>query len=317
MAFNEQNTVEHFIIHQITGVNLNAVKGNVAKEDAEDYDTVKWKYIQADLLQRDITEVFEEKELKEALCRLNPDIAANPERAEEVIHKLRAILITVNNVGLVRANEEFAKWLRNEVTLPIGENNEHVAIKLIDFEVLTNNSFVLSNQYKIRARETKIPDIVMFVNGIPLVVGEAKTPVRPSISWFDGAHDIKEIYENTVPQLFVPNVFSFATEGKNVFIGAVRTPLQFWAPWRLEDDKDELSSFIGLNDVAKQLTHLLKPSTLLDILQYFSIYATNSEKKKIKVVCRYQQYEGANAIVERVREGKIKKRIDLAFSRFG
>jgi len=116
MAFNEQNTVEHFIIHQMTGVNLNAVQGNPAKagqvmvkEDAVDYDTVKWKYIQADLLQRDITEVFVERELKEALCRLNPDIAANPERAEEVIHKLRAILITVNNVGLVRANEEFAK----------------------------------------------------------------------------------------------------------------------------------------------------------------------------------------------------------------
>jgi hypothetical protein len=71
--------------------------------------------------------VFVEKELKEALCRLNPDIAANPDRADEVIHKLRAILITVNNVGLVRANEEFAKWLRNEVTLPIGNNNEHVA----------------------------------------------------------------------------------------------------------------------------------------------------------------------------------------------
>ena len=65
MAFNEQNTVEHFIIHQLTGVNLNAVQGNVVKEDAVDYDTVKWKYIQADLLQRDITEVFVEKELKE------------------------------------------------------------------------------------------------------------------------------------------------------------------------------------------------------------------------------------------------------------
>jgi len=307
MAFNEQNTVEHFIIHQLTGVNLNAVQGNVVKEDAVEYDSVKWKYVQADLLQRDITEVFVEKELKEALCRLNPDIAANPDRAEEVIHKLRAILITVNNVGLVRANEEFSKWLRNEVTLPIGNNNEHVAIRLIDFEVLKNNSFVLSNQFKLRARETKIPDIVMFVNGIPLVVGEAKTPVRPAVTWFDGAYDINVVYENSVPQLFVPNVFSFATEGKEIFIGGVRTPLEFWAPWRLEDEKDELSHFIGLQDVAKQLTHLLKPSTLLDILQYYTVYATNSKKKKIKVVCRYQQYEGANAIVQRVREGEIKK----------
>jgi len=251
MSFNEQNTVEHFIIHQLTGVNLNAVQGNVVKEDAVEYEGgVKWKYIQADLLQRDITEVFVEKELKEALCRLNPAIAANPDKAEEVIHKLRAILITVNNVGLVRANEEFAKWLRNEVSLPIGKNNEHVSIRLIDFEELKNNSFVLCNQFKLRARETKIPDIVMFVNGIPLVVGEAKTPVRPAITWFDGAHDINVVYENSIPQLFVPNVFSFATEGKEIFIGGVRTPLEFWAPWRLENDKDELSHFIGLQDVA-------------------------------------------------------------------
>ena len=146
MSFNEQNTVEHFIIHQLTGVNLNAVEGNLVKEDAIEYEGgVKWKYIQADLLQRDINEVFVEKELKDALCRLNPALAANPDKAEEVIHKLRAILITVNNVGLVRANEEFAKWLRNEVSLPIGKNNEHVAIRLIDFEELKNNSFVLCN----------------------------------------------------------------------------------------------------------------------------------------------------------------------------
>ena len=307
MAFNEQNTVEHFIIHQLSGVNLNAVKGNTAREDEVEYDTVKWKYVQADLLKRDITEVFVEKELKAALCRLNSDIAAYPDKADEVIHKLRAILISENNVGLVRANEEFAKWLRNEVTLPLGNNNEHISIRLIDFEELKNNSFVLCNQFKLRARETKIPDIVLFVNGIPLVVGEAKTPVRPAVTWFDGAHDINVVYENAVPQLFVPNVFSFATEGKEIFIGGVRTPLEFWAPWRLEDEKDELSHFIGLNDVAKQLTHLLKPSTLLDILQYYTVYATNSKKKKIKVVCRYQQYEGANAIVQRVRDGEIKK----------
>ena len=307
MSFNEQNTVEHFIIHNLTGVNLNAVQGNIAKEDDVSYDTVKWKYIQADLLQRDIAEVFVEKELKEALCRLNPDIAAQPERADEVIFKLRTILIAVNNVGLVRANEEFASWLRNEKTLPFGKNNEHVTIRLIDFDVLKNNSFILTNQFKIRTRETKIPDIALFVNGIPLVIGEAKTPVRPAVSWLDAAHDINIVYENAVPQLFVPNVFSFATEGKDIFIGGVRTPLELWAPWRLEDEKDDLGHIIGLHDVAKQLTHLLKPSTLLDILQYYTVYATNSKKKKIKVVCRYQQYEGANAIVERVKEGIIKK----------
>lgn len=307
MSFNELNTVEHFIIHKLTGVNLNNVQSGMVAEDAVEYDSVKWKYVQSELLQRNIDDVLLEKELTEALCRLNPEIAAQPERAEEVIHKLRAILITVNNVGLVRANEEFSKWLRGEISLPFGKGEHHIPIRLIDFENLKNNSYLLTNQLNIRARETKIPDTVFYVNGIPLVVGEAKTPVRPSVSWFDGAHDIHVTYENSVPQLFVPNIFSFATEGKELFIGAIRTPLEFWTPWRLEDDKEQLEHFAGLHDVSKQLTHLLKPSTLLDILQFYTVYATSNQKKKIKIVCRYQQYEGANMIVQRVKEGEIKK----------
>lgn len=307
MPFNELNSVEHFIIHHLTGVNLNNVQSGMVAEDPIEYDTVKWKYVQSELLQRNIDDVLLEKELTDALCRLNPEIAAQPERAEEVIHKLRAILITVNNVGLVRANEEFSKWLRGEISLPFGKDEHHIPIRLIDFENLKNNTYILTNQLNIRARETKIPDTVFYVNGIPLVVGEAKTPVRPSVSWFDGAHDIHVTYENSVPQLFVPNIFSFATEGKELFIGAVRTPLEFWTPWRLEDEKDQLEHFTGLHDVSKQLTHLLKPSTLLDILQYYTVYATSNQKKKIKIVCRYQQYEGANMIVQRVKEGEIKK----------
>lgn len=308
MSFNEQNSVEYFVIHQLTGLNLNTIEQGMAKEVTVHYtDVAKWRYLQPELIQREISDVLWERELKESLCRLNPSIKSNPDRAEEVIHKLRAILITVNNVGLVRANEEFSRWLRNEVSMPFGRNNQHEIIRLIDFDDIRNNSFVLTNQFKILSREVKIPDIVMFVNGIPLVVGELKTPVRPAISWFDAAHDINVIYENTVPQLFVPNVFSFASEGKEVYIGGVRTPLELWAPWRIEDEKDGLAHMLSLQDVAGQLTNLLKPSTLLDILQYFTVYATSSKRKKVKVVCRYQQYEGANAIVERVKEGIIKK----------
>jgi len=307
MAFNELNSVEHFVIHQLSGVNLNDVKNGQVAETPIHYGANKWRYVPAELLGRDITEVLLEKELKSSLIRLNPSIEKNPDYADEVIRKLRSILITVSNVGLVRANEEFSKWLLNEHSLPFGKGGEHVKIKLIDYKNLEKNSYVITNQFKIRARETKIPDVVMFLNGIPVVVGEVKTPVRPAVSWYDGAHDIHVTYENSVPQLFVPNILSFSSEGKELYIGAVRTPLEFWSPWRIEDEKDELHQIAGLDDVAQQLTHLLKPSTLLDILQFYSVYGTSSSKKKIKVICRYQQYEGANGIVNRVLEGKIKK----------
>jgi type I restriction enzyme R subunit len=307
--FTELNSVEHFIIHQLSGVNLNDVNPAHKSVNAVAYDDgISWRYVEPELLLRNLTDVFLEANLRNALIRLNPAIHGDPARADDVLHKLRAILLSVGNVGLVRSNEEFSRWLLGEISLPIGKNNRHEKVRLIDFENIANNDFIITNQFKIKARETKIPDIVMFVNGLPLVIGEAKTPVRPAVSWFDAAHDINVIYENAVPQLFVPNVFSFATEGKELFIGAVRTPLEFWAPWRSEKNNcSPADDFFRLDDLGNQLISLLKPLTVLDILQNFCIYATSKGKKKIKVVCRYQQYEGANLIVDRVKAGLVKK----------
>lgn len=303
MSFNEINSVENFVIKTMTGVNLNET--GTAHESVTPYGA-QWIYTPASELSREITEVLIETELKQALIDLNPEIKAQPERADEVIYKLRSILLSVNSTGLVRANEEFAEWLKGNKTMPFGKNYAHVSVKLIDFDVIENNKFQLVNQFSIRNRETKRPDIVMFVNGIPLVVGEAKTPVRPSVSWLDAASDIHDGYENSVPELFVPNVLSFATEGKELYYGAVRTPLEFWAAWRVNDG-DDVSRLMGLNNVAAEMKQLLSPKTLLDILYNFTTYSTNKKRQRIKVVCRYQQYEGANLIVQRVLENKIKR----------
>ena len=142
--------------------------------------SLQWQFQSPEQLGRGVNEVLVESELVKALIRLNPDIEANPNLADEVIHKLRAILISVNQVGLVKANEEFFAWMTGEKTMPFGENNRHVPVNLIDFEDLTRNDYVVTNQFRIHHRETKIPDVVLMINGIPVVVGEAKTPIRPS-----------------------------------------------------------------------------------------------------------------------------------------
>ncbi|WP_289044074.1 HsdR family type I site-specific deoxyribonuclease [uncultured Olleya sp.] len=303
MSFNELNSVENYIIKQLTGVNLNT---NQVSEDASLYSGL-WQYKSPQELNRSVNEVLLESELKSALIKLNPEITFNPELADEVIYKLRAILISVHQVGLVRANEEFFKWLQGDKTMPFGENNRHVPVRLIDFDELNNNNFIATTQFRIHHRETKIPDVVLFINGLPVVIGEAKTPIRSAISWLDGAHEVHDIYENAVSQLFVPNILSFATEGKELYYGAIRTPLEFWAPWRLENDEDAIAKRLGLGEVGKELSDLLHPQRLLDILQNFSLFTTNKKKQRIKVIPRFQQYEGANKIVARVKEGKIKK----------
>ena len=138
-------------------------------------------------------------------------------------------------------------------------------------------------------------------------MGEAKTPIRPSISWLDGAHEIHDIYENAIPQLFVPNILSFATEGKEFFYGSVRCPLELWSPWRLEGEDEELVQKLGLKEVGDELKQILKPYVLLEILRNFSLFSSDKKKRRIKIIPRYQQYDGANKIVNRVKDGTIKQ----------
>lgn len=305
MSFTELNSVEHYILNRLSGVNLNSSTEKVA-EDSSAYNA-HWKYRAPDDLKRGVNEVLLEDDLQAALIRLNPEIAVKPELADQVIYKLRAVLLSVNQTGLVKANEEFFLWMTGEKTLPFGENNRHVPIRLIDFDDISQNSYIATNQYRVHHRETKIPDVVLLINGLPVVVGEAKTPIRPSVSWLDGAHEIHNIYENAVPQLFVPNILSFATEGKELFYGAIRCPLEFWAPWRLENDDEQIAKRLGLGEVGKEMQDMLNPARLLDIMHHFSLFTSNKKKQRIKVIPRFQQYEGANKIVQRVIEGKIKK----------
>ena len=121
-----------------TAENLNTKE---VQEPASGYGA-QWIFKSSEELQRSVNEVLVESELKEALIRLNPDIAAKPELADEVIYKLRAVLIAVNQVGLVKANEEFFKWMTGEKTMPFGDNNRHVPIRLIDFDELSNNTYM-------------------------------------------------------------------------------------------------------------------------------------------------------------------------------
>lgn len=357
MSFNESNTVEQMILDacQVLG----------------------WQFVSGPQLPRQAADVFVESQLRDALIRLNPEIAAQPDRADEVIYKLRAIPLAVQNDGLVRSNEALAQWMRNDKTMPFGENGQHTTVRLIDFEDPANNELIVCNQwmYKVGKLEKRF-DVVLLINGLPVVVGEAKTPVRPAVTWVDGASQIHDDYEQSVPAMFVPNIFSFASDGRAYRYGSIRMPLTIWGPWRVSethweqrnqkselarergpnyqtiaesaklsgdnflpangandhefldgDDKDfisghsrdsranpvpTLSAFQATQDgslaeVRKTVESMLRPEVVLDILQSFTVFATDKKHRRIKIICRYQQYGGTNLIVQRVIEGRIKK----------
>ncbi len=304
-SFNEANTVEAFVRDLLCGgVTHHTAVGPGLARRAGQLSGLGWHYLSHENLPRQPQEALVEDHLRDALIRLNPVIAAQPDRAADVLYRLRAIIMGVRSDGLVKANEEFAAWLVGDKSMPFGENGEHVTIKLIDFEDLKQNHYVVTQQYTFRAGKTeKRADLVLLANGVPLVLIEAKTPVRSSQSWLDGALQVHDDYERNVPELFVPNAFSVATEGKEYRYGAIRLPVEFWGPWRLEDD-DALPS---MAQVEQAVTSMLRPKVVLDLLANFTSYATHKGKQRIKIVARYQQYEGANKLVERVVAGQPKK----------
>jgi type I restriction enzyme R subunit len=282
--FSEANTVEQMIIDACV--------------------LLGWHLVPAPTLRRQTSEVFVESLLRDSLIKLNPEIGAQPDRADEVIYKLRAILLTVQNDGLVRSNEAFAEWLQGDKTMPFGPNGEHTPVRLIDFENPANNDSIVCNQWTYQVGQlSKRFDIVLLVNGLPIVIGEAKTPVRPAVTWIDGASQVHDDYEQSVPAMFVPNVFSFATEGKAFRYGSVRMPIDIWGPWRDANNQQEGS----LSDVRKSIDSMFRPQVILDILQNFTLFATDKKHRRIKIIGRYQQYEGTNLIIERVLLARIKK----------
>lgn len=285
-TFNEDNTIEQMIISTLSSNG--------------------WEYIPADKLPREFSDVMVEPMVKEALIRLNPEIAEDPSRADEVIYKLRTLINSVQPHNLVTQNETFKKWIFEENSYPFGKDGRMIPIKFfgtITKENLALNEYVVTNQWVYPCEEGgKRLDIVLIINGFPVAVGELKTPVRSAISWVDGASDILN-YEKSIPQMFVTNVFNFATEGKCFRYGSINAPMNLWGPWHTAAHKVEG----GLADVKISIEDMITPENVMDIFQFFTMFATDKKYKKYKIICRYQQFEGANAIVNRVIDGYPKK----------
>ena len=284
--FNEDNTVEQMVIATLK--------------------TNGWNYIPAEELLRDYSDVMVEPMVKAALIRLNPEIAEDPSRADEVIYKLRTLILSVQPHNLVTQNELFKKLIFEENSYPFGEDGRMIPIRFfgtINREDLALNEYVVTNQWVYPQEDDgKRLDIVLLVNGFPLVIGELKTPVRSAISWVDGASDILN-YEKSIPQMFVTNVFNFSTEGKCFRYGSINAPLNLWGPWHTAEHKIEGK----LVDVKISIDDMITPAKVMDLFQFFTMFATDKNYRKYKIICRYQQYEGANAIVERVIAGYPKK----------
>lgn len=201
-------------------------------------------------------------------------------------------------------NEDWQRKLRGSYSRRLTGENRDSPITLIDFKTPDRNQFHVTRQFRVAAQRPRIADIVLFVNGIPLVVIEAKSPLKATARTEEAFEQIKQ-YERDIPRLFYPNIFNIVTDGMATLYGATGSPSQFYAPWpdawpRHRDDFED--------DLAKDLWCLCEPTRLLDLLAHFVVFEADPETgRKIKKLCRYQQFRAANKAVDRVAAGEQRK----------
>ena len=201
-------------------------------------------------------------------------------------------------------NEDWQRKLRGGYSRRLTGENRDSPITLIDFKNPARNQFHVTRQFRVAAQRPRIPDVVLFVNGIPLVVIEAKSPLKATARAEEAFEQIKQ-YERDIPRLFAPNAFNIVTDGMATLYGATGSPAQFYAPW---PDAWPRTRADFPDDLSKDLWCLCEPSRLLDLLAHFIVFEVDPETgRKIKKVCRYQQFRAVNKAVQRVAAGEHRK----------
>jgi type I restriction enzyme, R subunit len=290
-------------------------ESTVQRLTVETLAALGWEHVPASELEREPDDVLIERDLVRALLRLNPVVAEKSERIDEVLRPLRSLILSAGTEGVVAVNEELTRWLRGHKTVQFVGTDEYLPVRLIDFDNVENNRLVVSGPgfgHTGRGAEVQYPkpstqggsafDVVLWVNGIPLSVGETKSPTSRTWSWLNGANDVHDYYEAKHPAFFAPNVLSFATEGKEFHYGAVGQPGETWLQWGHTEDPLDIGP---LEQVKRSIELLLQPETLLTVLRDFTLYdrpLTEGGRRLVKLIPRYPQVEAVDAIVDRVKD---------------
>lgn len=280
-GFSESSTVQAWLIQRLVSLG--------------------WKHIPGKELPRDLTAPLVEEWLIEALEVVNADLHGIPERVDEVLPLIRMAVMSAASDGLVAANERLTTLLRGDHTVKYVGTTEYVPLQLIDFENLAENHFVVSDEVTFGppGKERRY-DVVLWVNGFPLVVIETKTPVKSSVSWLNGARDLANTYEIEGPTFFASNVLVAATEGREFHYGSVGQPGEQWLMWGSTQDPYDLW---GLKRVERSVDLLLTPARVLSILRDFTLFEQVPGGGVRKLIPRYPQVEAAEAIHQRVLGG--------------
>ncbi len=247
-------------------------------------------------------DVILEDILSEAIVKINGDWLK-----EEQVKEVIATLKNINHSSLFENNLASTALLIENTSVDVNHATgaKSPTVKYIDFENISNNHFLAVSQFMVDGAQTIIPDITLFVNGIPLVVIECKAPdVTDPIH--EGVNQLKR-YMNTrgtqlsegASKLFHTNAFVVVSARTQAKSGTISSNLEHYLSWK--DPYPKTLSEFGKDEQDILVAGMLAPTNLLEIMRDFTV-VMGSGRKRVKIVCRYQQYRAVKKTVKRIMQ---------------
>lgn len=254
-------------------------------------------YLSGEHIHREKSDVLHVDDLKQFLYNRYASNGITSSEVDSIILQLRTI-----SGSLYEANKAFCKLLTDGFVFNREDRTQKdFHITLIDFDNLDNNIFKVVNQVEIEGigNQVRIPDGIVYINGIPVVVLEFKSAIKENTTIHNAHTQLTVRYRRDIPELFKYNTFVVISDGANNKFGSLFTPYEFFYSWRkINEDDQEVD---GINSLVTMVKGLFRKDRLLEIIKDFVYFPDNSDKE-LKIVCRYPQYFAANKLFENIKE---------------
>ena len=264
-----------------------------------------------DLLRSSFQDVILFDRLKKAIKRINPDLTENS--IEDAIKQIT----NINTPDLISNNETFHRMLTEGVKITYKKDGIERGdiVWFVDFKNPENNDFLVVNQFTVvENHKNKRPDIVIFINGLPLVVMELKNPADENVT-IKSAYNQLQTYKKTIPSLFTYNEILIISDGLEAKMGSLSAGYDRFMYWKTADGKKEASHLVS--QLETLIKGLLNKQTLIDYIRFFILFEKTKKEDKngqtiiqtVKKIAAYHQYYAVNkAIKSTIRAvGKNKK----------
>ena len=257
---------------------------------------VGYTHVHGSLIHKEKSEVLLKEELVKHLLLTYADKGITKQEAQYIANQVEDI----SKLPLYDANREFIRLLMNGADLKRFDSSmKDFHYYLIDFKNVTENDFKIVNQLEINGSETRIPDAIVYINGLPLVVFEFKSAVKENTTIKNAYDQLTIRYRRCIPDIFKYNAFIVISDGVNNKYGSFFADYEYFYSWRIvEKDDIELD---GIDSLYTMINGLFRKDRLLDVLHNF-IYIPDKSSKELKVVCRYPQYFATKALYENVKK---------------